>query len=97
MNRASQMRARLEERLEARLELLVNRISRIMSHLVHLREPSNPAYRVMYLYVLPYLSLYVLSYLRKHDYKYGSYRIDYSIGMKERKEEITCQGEKHPF
>jgi hypothetical protein len=79
MNRTSQMRARLE----ARLELLVNRISRIMSHLGHPREPSNPAYRVTYLYVLPYLSLYVLSYLRKHDYKYGSYRIDYSIGMKE--------------
>jgi hypothetical protein len=28
-------------------------------------EPSNPAYRVTCLYVLPYLSLYVLSYLRK--------------------------------
>jgi hypothetical protein len=40
------------------------------SHLGHPREPSNPAYRVTYLYVLPYLSLYVLSYLRKHDYKY---------------------------
>jgi hypothetical protein len=83
MNRTNQMRARLE----ARLELLVNRISRIMSHLGHPRKPSNPAYRVTYLYVLPYLSLYVLSYLRKHDYKYGSYRIDYSIGMKECKEE----------
>jgi hypothetical protein len=28
-------------------------------------EPSNPAYRVTCLYVLPYLSFYVLSYLRK--------------------------------
>jgi hypothetical protein len=80
MNQSSQMRARLEARLESGL---VNRISRIMSHLGHPGEPSNPAYRVMYLYVLSYLSLYVLSYLRKHDYKYGSYRIDYSIGMKE--------------
>jgi hypothetical protein len=78
MNQASQMRAHSE--------LLVNRISRIMSHLGHPREPSNPAYRVAYLYVLPYLSIYVLSYLRKHSYKYGSYRIDYSIRMKEWKE-----------
>jgi hypothetical protein len=38
------------------------------SHLGHPSEPSNPAYRVTYLYVLPYLSLYVLSYLRKHDW-----------------------------
>jgi hypothetical protein len=79
MNRTSQMRARLE----ARLELLVNQISRIMSHLGHPRESSNPAYRVTYLYILPYLSLYVISYLRKNEYKYGSYRIDHSIGMKE--------------
>jgi hypothetical protein len=67
---------------------LVNRVSHahVWEHVWnpviwgHPREPSNSAYRVTYLYVLPYLSLYVLSYLRKHDYKY---RIDYSIGMKE--------------
>jgi hypothetical protein len=57
------------------------------SHLGHPRKPSNPAYRVTYLYVLPYLSLYVLSYLRKHDY---------SIGMKEYRNERVKRGNHLP-
>jgi hypothetical protein len=63
------------------------------SHLGHPREPSNPVYRVTYLYVLPHLSLSVLSYLRKHNYKY---RIDYSIGMKEYRNERVKRGNHLP-
>jgi hypothetical protein len=71
--------ARLGARLRARLESIQS--------LGHPREPSNPAYRVTYLYVLLYLSIHVLSYLRKHDY---------SIGMKEYRNERVKRGTHLP-